>query len=334
MLSQIQASDCALSLIYGRPPMLRSEDLDIPVLTDEDYAIRTQGVQVFIGDVSLCQIMGEIAALASKGSLSTQQQHQFYDSLKLWIRNLPPVLQLQRADGTRMPYHFSSFELYIAYLSTIIILQILSPGVRKRSSCSMASVIAATNIAELYNDILCRDQSAFLTSIHGFWCTVAAIPLLMYRPELSELEIQRAGSFKVIHSIVDNLHEKFGLAFIAKRKIAQMKSDQAAVFERQALVGDRTSSLRRVGPNAEELAHLEALFPFLHQWCPELEAVADSIGAANLENPATPNPNPADMNTVHREPMSILEELGGTSAFMDTLFDNNFLFGDIAFEVQ
>lgn len=331
MLSQIQASDCALSLIYGRPPMLRSDDLDIPALTKEDYDNPTQGAQVFMADVSLCRIMGEIAALASKGRPSPQQHYQFYDSLKLWVRDLPPELHLVRANGTRMPYHFSSFELYLAYLSTCIILQILSLGSRRRSLCSMTSIIAATTMADLYNDILCRDQTPFLTAIHGFWCTVAAISLLQYRPESPELETRRTASLDVICSVVCNLQDKFGLAFIASRKIAQLKSDRASVVDHQAPVGEEPSSPGHIRLDADELTHLGGLFPSLNQWCPDLEAMAASVDVASLENPTIPDPS-TNMDPVLDEPGSILDELGGHSVFMDTLFNNNFFFGEMAFE--
>jgi hypothetical protein len=314
--------------------MLRLDDLDIPVLTKGDYDNATLGAQVFVADGSLCQIMGRIAALASKGSLSSQQRRQCYDSLKLWIRDLPPELQLVRPNATKMPYHFSSFELYIEYLSISIILQILSPGSRKRSVCSMTSIIAATTMADLYDEILCRDQAPYLISIHGFWCTVAAIPLLQYSPDTPELETRRAACLEVICSVVNNLQDKYGLAFTASQKIAQLKSDRTIPVDDVIIDGQgrSVSGCRRL--DAEELAHLEALFPSLSQWCPNLEAMASSIGMTYLESSTTPDPSLSNMGPVIHEPWSIIDELGGPSAFMDTLLDNNFLFGDMTFEGQ
>ncbi|KAK5202731.1 hypothetical protein LTR96_011278 [Exophiala xenobiotica] len=327
----LHASDCVLSMVYGRPPLLRSEDLDIPVLTKDDYSVLTQGAQVFMADMSLSRIMGEIAQLTSKGRLSPQQQRHFYKSLKSWVRDLPPEIPLY-TKGTRMPYHFSSFEVHIAYLGTIILLQVLTPGSEKQLICSITSIIAAVTMAGLYDNILCRDQAPFLTAIHGFFCTVTAIPLLQYRPASPDWETRRVASLDVICSVVSNLQNKFGLSFTASRKMTQLKSERASAIEPQLppVDGSPWPGNRRLGTS--EMAELEALFPPLNHWCPGLETIAAGVNAENVQGSMTPNLSTWNMATLLREQRSILDELGGPSAFMDTLFDSNDFFGDMAFE--
>jgi hypothetical protein len=275
--------------------------------------------------------MGEIAELTSKGRLFPHQQHHFSQSLKAWVRDLPPEIRLY-TEGIRMPYHFSSFEVHIAYLGTVILLEVLTPASGKQSIYSIASIIAAVMMADLYDNILCRDQAPFLTAVHGFFCTVAAIPLLQYRPASPEWETRRVASLGVICSVVSNLQNKFGLAFTASRKITQLKSDRASAIEPQhpAVDASPRPANRRLG--AHEIAELEALFPSLNHWCPGLETIAAGMDAENTQGSMTPNLSSWNLDTLLREPRSVLDELGGPSAFMDTLFDSNDAFGDMAFE--
>ena len=310
---------------------MRSEDLDISVLTKDDYNVLTQGAQVFMADMSLSRIMGEIAELTSKGCLSPQQQHHFNQSLKTWVRDLPPEIRLY-TEGTRMSYHFTSFEVHIAYLGTIILLQVLTPGSGKQPIYSIISIIAAVTIADLYEDILCRDQAPFLTAVHGFFCTVTAIPLLQYRAASPEWEARRVASLDVICSVVSNLQNKFGLAFTASRKIAQLKSDRASAIEPQHPAVDASARPANCRLAAHEITELEALFPSLGHWCPGFETIAAGRNTENMQGSMTPSLSYWNLDTLLREPRSILDELGGPSAFMDTLFDSNDAFGDMAFE--
>ncbi|KAK5061099.1 hypothetical protein LTR84_007641 [Exophiala bonariae] len=326
-----RASDCVLSMIFGRPPLLRSEDLDIPVLTKDDYNVLTKGAQVFMADMLLARIMGQIAELTSKGCLTPQQRYHFNQSLKTWVRDLPPEIRLY-TQGTRMPYHFASIEVHIAYLGTIILLQVLTPGSGKQPICSITSIIAAVTMADLYEDILCRDQAPYLTAVHGFFCTVAAIPLLQYRAASPEWETRRVASLDVISSVVSNLQNKFGVAFTASRKIAQLKSDRACAIEPQHPAIDTSPQPANRRLAAHEIDELEALFPSLGHWCPGLETIAAGMDAENVQGSMTPNMGSWNLDTLLREPRSILDELGGPSAFMDTLFDSNDAFGDMAFE--
>ncbi|KIW10718.1 hypothetical protein PV08_10017 [Exophiala spinifera] len=327
----LHASDCVLSMVYGRPPLLRPEDLDIPVLTKDNYSVLTQGALAFMADMTLSRIMGEIAELTSRSRLSSEQQQQFHESLKSWVCGLPAEISLY-AEGIRMPYHFSTFEVHIAYLGTIILLQVLTPGSGKQLVCSIASVIAAVTMADLYEDILCRDQAPFLAAIHGFFCTVAAIPLLQYKPASPEWETRRVASLDVICSVVSNLENKFGLAFTASRKIAQLKSDRANVIEPQNSTANGSPGPGNYRLGTSEMAELEALFPSLNHWCPGLETIAAGVDADIVQDSMTPTLDSWNMDTVLGEPRSILDELGGPSAFMDTLFNGNDLFDDMALE--
>lgn len=274
-----------------------------------------------MANISLCHIMGEIAASMLRKSPSIQDQPRITSLLTRWIRNLPKELSLHSEHESRLNYHFALYELYIEYLGTIILSTTLARQTERQSLCSALCIIAAMCAADLYEEVVCRDHVSFLGSIHGFWCMVAALPLLYCMPEKPATESRRKESLDIICSVLELMRCKFGVAETAAQKISDLTHERQNVLQQHMVESaNRPSARLDSWTDEQEISQLESLFIDVRQWYPDVDEV--------LSDPGMKQSARADFETMENSNFWNLDGLyavydaPGAPAFTDPLFEN------------
>lgn len=162
--------------------MLKQADFNVPDLKEGDFEIMDTNSKIFLADVRIAHIMGEVASKVSKPCSTLFDQAYILNLLSDWVSQLAPDLSLYTCDGSRARYRFAISEIHLEYLATLIISQALFRHLDKRWPCSAACLVASTCMAKLYEEILCREDVASISNLHAFLCLTAAVPLLYYRP--------------------------------------------------------------------------------------------------------------------------------------------------------
>lgn len=270
--------------------------------------------------------MGKLAHDISRNVTGDQEQSPTVQSLVGWIAQLPPDLHLYDIAGSRMPFCFPATELHIEYFGTVILSQARSCRSTKQWPCSLASLLAATCIASLYEEILYREQVAILTTMHPFWCLTAAIPLLYYKPDTESLETQRKESLAVLTSVVEQLRPRLGLANSVAHRITLLQNQRTEIITQQASpVGGavRTQSISGIQDDTET-GQLNSLFPQLSAWAaskqsglhnPILDAIAQTQAQFNVQD------FESTMQWISEGNLSGFDALGAPG-FMDDFFGN------------
>ncbi|KAF3809824.1 hypothetical protein GCG54_00014037 [Colletotrichum gloeosporioides] len=196
---------------WGRPRSLKLEDCDVQPLAASDFAAEGVSAMVSLHFTRLMNVVRIVAELnTKKGVPSEHEVEGIIASLCNWYRGLPEELRLHNQNGTRRPFHRLTSELHIHYLTTIILIQMLSKDRHSPWRTSPASIVAASCVAHLYEEIHCREQAVHLLSINGFLALVAAIVLVFQRPQSPEKEVIRNNGVDSICSVLRTMCTKYG----------------------------------------------------------------------------------------------------------------------------
>lgn len=329
----IQASDCVQALIFGRLPVLNLEDFDVPPLTEEDFPTVDLPARNFIADVRLASIMGELAASISRHIFSEESRARISASLSDWMAELHPDLPLYDVNGRRTAFQFPVSEIHIEYFGTVILSQATSSPLSKQWPCSTTCLFAATCIANLYEEILYREQVSLLIPMHSFWCLTAAIPLIYYKPDSPALEEQRKESLAVLCTVVEQLRHRFGVAKTVAHKIERLQRERRDAVSQQVMDPQRDQAQPVNWAQDEDAQQLEALFPCLKAWSnddSELDnAILEGIAKAHGVQEARESEFRAEY--VPEYQVSVFDALG-TSSFMDIFFEDVLPGQDVGFD--
>ncbi|EXJ53483.1 uncharacterized protein A1O5_13259 [Cladophialophora psammophila CBS 110553] len=329
----LYASDCAHALITGRPPMLRPADFDVSPLTLADFDDQQdEAAKYFIADVSLAHIMGQLASRL-RDQHADEGEGCILELLVEWIDKLPPELNLFSSTGQKNPYSFPATELHICYFGVVILSQALTHQREKGWLCSNVCLVSSACITHLYEEILYREQVALLTSMHPFWCLIAALPLFYCSTDTASIEKQRRESLDALRAVIQQLSPRHGLARTVTRKLLRLDRLRTDIISQQTtLVGDHPK-LTAIPNHFEKAQHIDELFPQLRMWLAShdvfiqntiLEKVVESIELTERQSH-----HEATTENVH----SVFDALGA-SAFMDSVFDDNYLDEDFSFDLS
>lgn len=281
-----------MSACFGRPATIRLSDFDTPLPVLNDFPVHDTKSRVFIHTARLCIIIGSIADHSTqKEVLSAEEMTTLVQSLCSWVRDLPDDLRLFDVSGSRNPYQEPIVELHIAYFATIILLQALQVHGGKISLASTLSIVASSCIVRLYDEIYCREHVRFLLPIHNFYCMVAAVPQIYYRPQSNEETHLRQDELDMICSVVKQLQTRFGGATTVARNISRLRSELERFKCRNSLQGGisrQTESSVWTVCTMDEYA-LE-LFPFPASLCPNMGLLTERTNIANQETDSVPQP--------------------------------------------
>ncbi|KAK1450057.1 hypothetical protein CMEL01_07393 [Colletotrichum melonis] len=256
-------SETLMVACWGRPRSLKLADCDVQPLAASDFI--TQGVftTVSLQFTGLMNVIGKLSELNTRNGVPVESEVEtVIASLCEWKSGLPDVLRLYYTDGTRRTYHRYTSELHIHYSTAIIMVQMLSKSRHAPWRTSHASVLAATYVAELYEEIHYREDASHLLSINGFMALVAAIVLVFHRPNTLEKETIRKNGIESICSVLRVMSKKYGGARSVLQRIQGL---QIQAERRDASLNNLqndTSSSSATWVARSVNAHIHELLPF------------------------------------------------------------------------
>lgn len=306
--------------------MLKQADFDVPELEEADFGIMDTNSKIFIADVRIAHIMGEVASKVSNPCSTPLDQAYISNLLLDWVSQLAPDLALYTCDGSRAAYRFAISEIHIEYLATLIISQALYRHLDKRWPCSAACLVASTCMAKLYEEILCREDVANISNLHAFLCLTAAVPLLYYKPVTPEKEKQRRDVLNVLHFVIDLQKPRYGLAQTVARKLNYLEiARRENLLHQTADAGPDAVSFGAF-ENPDDAAQLKALFPYLFTQSTVGAPMGDNTIARETMAATSGLNYEGDMaGNIFTDPQPAVDALGA-SAFIDSLFED-FQFG-------
>jgi hypothetical protein len=306
--------------------MLKQADFDVPDLEEADFEIMDANSKIFLADVRIAHIMGEVAAKVSDPCSTPFDQAYILNLLSDWVSQLAPDLSLYTCDGSRATYHIAISEIHLEYLATIIISQALFRHLDKRWPCSAACLVASTCMAKLYEEILCREDFSKVSNLHAFLCLTAAVPLLYYKPVTPEKEKQRRDDLSVLHSVIDLQKPRYGLAQTVARKMDYLENARRDnLLQKSADSGPEAVSFCTTR-GTDDAAQLKALFPHLFTHSTIDGFMADNVIARETMAVTFNFCYEVDLaGNISINPQPVVDALDA-SAFMDSLF-HNYQFG-------
>ncbi|KAL2837076.1 hypothetical protein BJX68DRAFT_273214 [Aspergillus pseudodeflectus] len=275
-------SDRLATACWGRPSAFRHlPDFDIPPLTEQDFPSRGRRPMVFLQALKLSGILDTITKISlDRSRMTSDAAKKSVDGLCNWIRNLPEELRLFGPDNARRAFWRPLVELHIWYFVTIILLQLLDSA-RFPWKIACSSFAAASCIARLYEEIECREETSRLLQIHGFFCMVAAVPLICHPHELQDVNTSREEEVDIICGVLSQMRRRYGGSDLVLRKIrrlrTEMSPDNGCTIGRQSNDAD----IRSMPATSSIQSRLDELFPFPHEFSSALtllRADADYTG--------------------------------------------------------
>ncbi|UQC86550.1 uncharacterized protein CLUP02_12052 [Colletotrichum lupini] len=248
---------------WGRPRSLKLADCDVQPLAASDFI--TQGVftKVSLQFTGLMNVIGKLSELNTRKGVPVESEVEtVIASLCEWKSSLPDVLRLYYTDGTRRTYHRYTSELHIHYSTAVIMVQMLSKSRHAPWRTSHASVLAATYVAELYEEIHYREDASHLLSINGFMALVAAIVLVFHRPNTLEKETIRKNGIESICSVLRVMSKKYGGAQSVLQRIQGLQIQAERRDTSLHNLQNDTSSSSATWVAMSVNAHIHELLPF------------------------------------------------------------------------
>ncbi|KAL4963827.1 fungal specific transcription factor domain-containing protein [Aspergillus stella-maris] len=272
-------SDRLATACWGRPSaFLHLPDFDIPPLIEQDFLpARGRRPMVFLQALKLFEILDTITKVNQDQSrITTETAEKSVDDLCTWIQNLPEELRLFAPDyqNARRAFWRPLTELHIWYFATIILLQLLDSA-RFPWNISYPSFAAASCIARLYEEIECREETPRLLQIHGFFCMVAAVPLICYPHDGLEdvMKAVREEEIDIICRVLSQMRHRYGGSDLVLRKIRRLRAEMRAdnlnhsgcSIDRQSSSNDTDSPGWSMPATSSIQSRIDKLFPFPHE---------------------------------------------------------------------
>lgn len=223
----------------------------------------------------LSRILGDIAELhLERQTVPPQEALRLTQALCNWVKELPDELQLYNADGSRKAFSRPVCELFIKYFAAIILLHLLQSEISRQRCPSSRSLIAASCMSRLYEEIHYREQACCLLPINGFFCMVASLPQLYYQPQSTKKKSIRKEEIEILCSIMKSMQPKYGGSEMVLTKIQRLEKEVQASVERY-LQETGASGLPGDGILHTPHQHLEELFPFPSAMCTHMDLIGE-----------------------------------------------------------
>jgi hypothetical protein len=193
----------------------------------DDFEMPNRQALVSLETTKLSKIMDVIAELnVLRRPIECDELENVMATLREWVSLVPDEIRLYTRNGDRRPFYRPCSELFISYFVTIILAQLLKHKERKGpSQTSVLSLVAASCIVSLYDEIHCREQTVYLLSMNGFFCMSAALPLIYYRPKLPRKDAARKQELGVLRAILTRMRDRYGGSDMVLGKINRLEND-------------------------------------------------------------------------------------------------------------
>lgn len=224
----------------------------------------------FIESTKLCTIASRVSELrAERRQIYLEEHADVESSLVHWITDLPLDFRLFDQNGNRNAYIRQVSELATQYFVTIITNEFLRYKESPPSSQGIiASIVAGSCGAVLYDEILARDDTIFLPHTHGFFCLALALPLLHYVPQSPTRAATRERELGTLRSVLTTNFDRWGDAKLYMRMIDRLQSNMASNV--------RQMGSRNEATDGQSLLEAQRLLPFPRAFCENLDLLKPS----------------------------------------------------------
>jgi hypothetical protein len=176
-------------------------------------------------------------------------------SLVEWVQALPADLTLPIASARTTIFDRDIHQLYLPYLTTIIVLNL------KRSASDLPdalppAIVAASCTVRILRDVLARGNARFLMPITCWYTGMAFIPLLQ-AVRMPGLADEANGCLDVLLGTCLELEKMWGSASVIRAGCERMRRESASYQQNGA-----HSSSRARGADLDDF-DWSALFPFV-----------------------------------------------------------------------
>lgn len=316
------------ALCQSKPCIIDPDDCNLgePQLSDfpNDPVSQRKGL-IFIHWTRLCAIMGRIAKTLSRSPNSSFPTN-LHQELVDWVQALPPEIRLHIESTRTETFDRDVHQLYLPYLTTIIILHL------KRSAHDLPQALppaflAASCIARILRDILARGNARFLMAITCWYSGTAFIALLQ-AARIQQLHAEAQDGITILINTVEQLQKMWGSANIIRQgfeRLIKTSSPEAS------LNNDHQPDVASSGALNHE-ANLApagdfdwtALFPFVSRSTNKIAGCLLTDKAHGTVTRGLPSPN----NMLFYETM-----LNQYNGFLEPFTDYNFDLSNLGFEI-
>ncbi|KAF2736453.1 hypothetical protein EJ04DRAFT_542516 [Polyplosphaeria fusca] len=169
--------DCLINAGHGRPRAIDLKFADVLPISSLDFDGNRPAADLFSAYVGIACILGDLTQSYLRKHGLQEHKKSLEDRLFRWSKTLPDTLQLCRSIEGRplKPYSFEARQIHVQYFSVLVILN--RPPDPKLAP-SIASLLASSFVAGIFEDFMARDELRFLGPIFTFYCLTAGMAQL------------------------------------------------------------------------------------------------------------------------------------------------------------
>ncbi|KIW91466.1 uncharacterized protein Z519_07432 [Cladophialophora bantiana CBS 173.52] len=261
--------DNQIAASHGRPRAVNAEDSNVRPLRMDDFEGDDEDALLFMHFVQITSILGDMTEHYCRGTLSDRKKIDFEDTLRRWLKAVPPSLRLYHLETKRLnDYNFKSRQLHTLYFTSLII---LFRHENRNQPPSPVSLLASSFISGIFEEYLTWEDISHLPVTSIFYLMVAALLQLSYQ-RFPSLATHRAEEIEIIRSSLNELKKRFPSAIGAERVVNQMMKHSTTLPE--------TVQSTRIALTPEQE---EFFSPFGPELCRKWRLVFESPAAGPLE---------------------------------------------------
>ncbi|KAK5655051.1 hypothetical protein OQA88_5950 [Cercophora sp. LCS_1] len=210
------------ALCQSKPCIIDPSDCSIsaPTLADfpSDPKLQRKG-EIFIRWISLCAIIGRVAKNLSRpgAAFPVHLRQELVD----WVSTMPAHLQLPIGSARTQNFDRDIHQLYLPYLTTIIILH-LRRSAHDLPQALPPAILAASCIARILRDILSRGDTRFLMAI-TCWYSGTAFTALLQACRIPRLAQDANDGLDVLTNAVEQLQQMWGSAHVIRQGFDRLR---------------------------------------------------------------------------------------------------------------
>ncbi|OAP59806.1 hypothetical protein AYL99_04808 [Fonsecaea erecta] len=329
--------DNLIAASHGRPRATNAEDSNVRPLRMDDFDSADEDALLFMHFVQITSILGDMTAEHRRGTLSDRKKIDFEDTLRRWLKAVPPSLRLYNPETKRLnDYNFKSRQLHTIYFTSLII---LFRQDKRDQPPSPVALLAASFISGIFEEYLTWEDVSHLAVTSIFYLMVAALLQLSYQ-RFPSLATHRTEEIEIIRSSLNEFKKRFPSGLGAERVVNQMMKHSSTLPEtaqsvRIVLTPDQAEFFAPFGPELCRKWQLVVENPPLGpldgiECCASGVSQPADSGAVNAGHTATHH-LPASTDLPQQEPQAMIPAEsawgGGGTPFAFSMDDPN-LFPD------
>lgn len=169
--------DCLINAGHGRPRAIDLKLADVSPISTLDFDGMIAPANLFSAYVGISCILGDLTQSYLRKHGLQEHKKSLEDRLFRWLKTLPENLQLCRpVEGRPLKqYSFEARQLHVQYFT---VLTILNRPSDPKMAPSIASLLASSFIAGIFEDFMARDELRYLGPIFTFYCLTGGMAQL------------------------------------------------------------------------------------------------------------------------------------------------------------